>query len=288
MTSAQSLAAVLPTSKDVAFYQEHGYYVTGKIIPPQILEDALFGVDRFYEGERDYALPLMGGYLDWRSEHGDGLRINDYVSLQNRELQSLLRLPVLAASAARLAGVSTIRLFHDQLIGKPPQHSKRGTAVGWHVDAAYWKTCTSQSMLTAWIPLVDCVSEMGPLTVIDGSHKWTGNDWMTTFTEQDLEKLEDRFKPAGEPPRKVALNLERGQVSFHHARLIHGSVANTSNALRIALTVHFQDGSNRYKLATDAQGNKLVHINDVLCRKDENGNPDYTDPEICPILWQES
>ena len=67
--------------------------------------------------------------------------------------------------------------------------------------------------------------------------------------------------------------------------MIHGSEVNRSQRARLALAVHFQDQPNRYVPHTDATGRPTVHINDLLCRKDSGGKPDYADPAICPVLW---
>lgn len=284
--NTDAIKTLLPSTEDIKFYHEHGYYVTGEIIPVSIIEDALYGVERFYKGERDSLLPLSGGVLDWHPEHGAGLRINDYVSLQNEELRALVSEPIIAAIAGHLAEASVIRLFHDQLIGKPPSNATSLSVVGWHVDRAYWKTCTSDSMITAWVPLVDITPDNGPLTVIDGSHRWGGHEWMTTFPEQDLAALEGKIDSQGQEIKREALNLKAGQVSFHHGRVIHCSPENRSGQLRCALTIHFQDGDNKYCPHLDSDGRRALHINDLLCRKDKNGHPDYADPDICPVLWQ--
>jgi phytanoyl-CoA dioxygenase PhyH len=289
-TLSEEERALLPSDEDVAFYREHGYFITPKVLPEELLDDALYGVERYYSGERDTPLPISGGFLDWRPEHGERLRINDYVSLQNEELKALVRRPLLGAIAARLCGVPTVRLFHDQLIGKPVATGEAAPVIGWHVDRAYWRTCSSSQshMLTAWIPLVDCTPEMGPLEVIDRSHGWTANEWMRTFNDPDLDALERKIvADGGGEVRKVRFALERGQVSFHHGGMIHGSRENRGERMRIALTVHFQDGDNRYRQALDDKGRPLLHVNDLLCRKDAGGNPDYTDPDICPVLWEE-
>jgi ectoine hydroxylase-related dioxygenase (phytanoyl-CoA dioxygenase family) len=73
------------------------------------------------------------------------------------------------------------------------------------------------------------------------------------------------------------MELRPGQVSFHHCKLIHGSLPNTGTTPRIALAVHFQDASNRYTPAVDDGGNPVVHVNDVLCRPDPTGSPDYSE-----------
>ncbi len=273
-----------PTTEDIEHYETYGYVVSPKIISPDLIAEAVYGVQRCYAGERDWHLPISGGFLDWREEHGDTLRINDYVSLQNLELRNLLMSSGLGRAFAALARTDKIRLFHDQLISKPPQLEDE-SAVGWHVDGAYWRTCTSQKMLTAWIPLDTYTLEMGPLMVIPGSHRWPGNEWMTTFNTRDLTSLESRIISDGHPIERVPILIEPGQVSFHHARMIHGSRPNFGTRNRVALTVHVQDGANRYERYVDCRNRVATHVNDVLCRIGPAGQPDYSDPDICPVLW---
>jgi hypothetical protein len=276
--------AGLPGPEDVAFYAEHGWWTSGQVLPSDVLEAALLGAERHYAGERDQHLLIGGGYLDWRPEHGNVIRLNDYVSLQNDDLRQLVTLPLLARIAARLAGTEQIRLFHDQLICKPAGMDPTESTVGWHVDAAYWQTCSSRRMLTAWIPFQDCDEHIGALSFIDKSHLRIDTEWMRTFADRDLAALERRFHDHGELVR-VAPRLKLGQVSFHHCRTIHGSQANRGSRDRLALAVHFQDASNHYVPHVDSAGRATVHINDLLCRKDDRGLPDYSDPDICPVLW---
>lgn len=276
----------LPSELDIVSYEREGHFVTpNPVLPASLIERALYGVQRFYEGERDWRLPLSGGFLDWRPEHAGDLRINDYVSLQNAELHELCTFELMAAIAGRLARVSGIRLFHDQLITKLPS-VEATTAIGWHVDQAYWQTCTSRRLLTAWIPLVEITEEMGGLSVIPGSHRLSGLDWMTTFNEQDLDGLADRARASGADAGAVTPHVPVGCVSFHHGGTIHGSRPNRGDRSRIALTVHFQDLDNRYELHRDVEGRPILHVNDLLCRRGDDGFPNYADPDICPILWR--
>ncbi|OXM47959.1 phytanoyl-CoA dioxygenase family protein [Amycolatopsis alba] len=284
MTPTTATGDLLPTAEDVAFYAEHGWWTSDVVIPDEVLETAQLGAERHYAGERDHELLITGGYLDWRPQHGDVIRLNDYVSLQNDDLRQLVDLPVIAGIAARLAGTDQIRLFHDQLICKPAGMAPSESTVGWHVDAAYWQTCSSRDMLTAWIPFQDCDDDIGAISFVDGSHRRDDTEWMRTFTEHDMTELERSFAGAA-PVHKVPLRIKRGQVSFHHCRTIHGSDANRSSRDRVALALHFQDRANRYVPHTDSSRNRTVHINDLLCRKDDAGLPDYADPDICPVLW---
>lgn len=277
---------LLPTEEDIAFYQEHGWWLSPPILTHEEIEDARFGADRYYAGERDAVLLVDAG-TDWTEARGNVLRQNDYVSFQIEELGGLVHHPLVTATAARLAQTPSVRLFHDQLIYKPPQVDASVSTVGWHTDIAYWKTCSSRNLITAWIPFQTVTEEMGPMMVLDGSHHWEGNDRLEFFHHPNLDEIAERIeRPAGEI-EAVPLLLERGQVSFHHCRTIHGSQPNRSDQPRVALAVHMQDAENRYEPNVDESGNRLSHLNDFLVRKDENGYPDYGDPDFCPVLWRE-
>jgi ectoine hydroxylase-related dioxygenase (phytanoyl-CoA dioxygenase family) len=83
----------------------------------------------------------------------------------------------------------------------------------------------------------------------------------------------------------ISMCLARGDVSFHHCRTIHGSGPNRSTTERLSLSVHLQDGDNAYQI--DSAKDAKSHFNDMLCRKID-GQPDYSDPDICPVLWRET
>jgi Phytanoyl-CoA dioxygenase (PhyH) len=276
---------LLPNDDDVAFFSQHGWWVSQRIIPDDMLDAALAGIDRYRAGERDRRLPDEASRFDWNPEDGNELKQNGYVSLQMAEVGALVACPVLAGSAARLLGVAGIRLFHDRLIVKAPDPSNDATILGWHTDRAYWRTCTSTAMLTAWVPFQDTTAEMGGLSVMDGSHRWHGNDWMATSHDHDLDALERSVSTGGDAVEKIAIELRRGQVSFHDCRVVHGSGPNRSGRTRVALAVHLQSVENRYQPVFNEDGKRRGHLNDLLCRADADGNPDYTDPEIFPQLW---
>jgi len=279
-------AALLPTEQDVAFYQQHGWWISPPLLTEDEIDEARFGVERYYAGERDSQLLLDVG-TDWTETRGDGLRQNDYVSLQIEQLRTLAHHPLVAATAARLASTPNVRLFHDQLIYKPPHPNRTDTAVGWHTDIAYWKTSSSRNLITAWIPFQPVTAEMGPMTVLDGSHRWPGNEQLEFFHRSDLDAVAAQIRTDGSQPQEVPLLLGAGQVSFHHCCTIHGSRPNHSNRPRLAIAVHMQDAENRYRAATNEEGNPLSHINDFLCRHGADDKPDYSDPAICPVLWSE-
>ncbi len=274
------------SAEDVAFFEEHGWLVTSKVLEPEALDGVLRGLEQHWSGHRDHQLPGAGKYCaDWMPGDGEGTRNNEYISLQNDLVSCVAWSPVIGEIAASASRSSVIRLFDDQIVYKPG--GQGDAVVGWHVDGDYWGTCSSQKMLTAWIPLHDCPAELGPLVVLDGSHKWSHllERSALSFHRRDMEGLARVVNELGYEFKPVTIELERGQFSLHHCRAIHGSYPNRSNRPRIALAVHLQDGDNTYRAALRPDGRPVELFNDKICRRNAAGEPDYHDDMVFPRLW---
>ena len=150
----------------------------------------------------------------------------------------LLWNPAFLVPASQLLG-GPVRFWHDQLFCKPARH---GGVVAWHQDYSYWTRTTPLAHLTCWIGLDDSTRENGCLHYVPGSHKWpdlpkpvlTGE--MDGIRESLPEELKEKFKP-------VAIEMKKGESSFHHARTMHGSRANDTPAPRRATVINvFRDG----------------------------------------------
>ncbi|TPN63596.1 phytanoyl-CoA dioxygenase family protein [Mesorhizobium sp. B1-1-1] len=275
-----------PNPEDVAFFGAHGWWLSGLILTDAELDDLRYAFERYAAGERDRQLP-RSVLPQWSGALERGVRQADYLSLQLDDVMEFVRLPLLPRLASALSGAEEIRLFHDQLVWKDPVSlTHANSSVGWHTDRAYWRSCTSVRMLTAWIPLQDTDEHMGPLAVWDGSHLWPDIDDLHTFDEPDLASLEARFRALGRDVDVRLIPMKRGHVSFHHCRLVHGSYPNRSDRPRLGFAIHYQDGANQHIRSKGGADAEAVHLNDMLCRTNADGAPDYSDPEVCPVLWR--
>ncbi|MGY4298829.1 ectoine hydroxylase-related dioxygenase (phytanoyl-CoA dioxygenase family) [Bradyrhizobium sp. i1.4.4] len=269
---------------DVQFFRDHGWWVSPQCLDHDLIDELAYGAERYLAGERDTPLPVSLG-IETTETNSHRVRQGDYFSLQVDEAFAFVRHGLLPAIAAALAGSGSIRLFHDQLVYKPPAGPATSSVVGWHTDKAYWRSCTSGSMLTAWVPLQDTPLEMGPLAFWDRSHLWPGVEDLHTFDVEDLDAIEQRFARSGLVPVIEVRELRKGQVTFHHCRTVHGSYPNQVNTPRRAFAIHYQDEENEHNEKPGPDGRIAGHLNDVLCRRDANGRVDYSDPAICPRLW---
>lgn len=279
----------LPSEKEILSYEEKGWYASPIVLPEVLIDEAIEGASQFYAGKRDYVLPNSDRIANDVEQEGAVILNNEFVTLQKKELQTLGFNPLIAAIAAKLTRTSEIRLFADSLICKLPSKNTQQGVVGWHTDRAYWPTCTSDKMLTAWIPLQDCTVEMGTLLHIQGSNLWKDDLTLKSFysfNNQDLGKFENYLTKEKPNHIKQPMLLKKGQISFHNCHTIHSSSPNNSFINRMALALHFQDGDNQYQKSYKPNG-ELIEIGyDKMCRRDINGNPDYSDPNLFPTLWK--
>lgn len=258
-----------------AWFLDRGWWVSPQFLDDSALDELQYGIDRFYGDDLDWHLPAVPPGDTPRG--AAGTRQNDYVSLQVQELRDFVLSPLIGALLAGIGGHDGVRLFHDQLIDKAPG----APSVGWHTDRSYWLTCSSSEMLTAWVPLVDVNEDNGALRVVDrGLHSDLDHDRLRGFHQAGAsvpDTLDDHDI--------VAVPVRRGCISIHHARTLHSSGPNLSDSGRTALAIHAQPLANHYVPPNGAA--PRLHFNDVLCRRTVDGEPDYADPHVCPILWRD-
>src|SRR5216683_7240899 len=150
----------------------------------------------------------------------------------------LLWNPAFLMPASQLLG-GAVRFWHDQLFCKPAHH---GGVVAWHQDYSYWTRTRPMAHLSCWIGLDDSTPENGCVHYVPGSHKWnllpiTGlaND-MSSIESVLTDEQKSQFKP-------VPIELKKGECSFHHPLMVHGSYANVSDGLRRGAVINvFRDG----------------------------------------------
>lgn len=281
--------AWLPDEEDVARYERDGWFIAPPVLPHALLDSVRAAIELYHTGARDRSLPRRARFSDWRPGDPEGVRNNEFCSLQSDGVRQLVEHPAIGAIAARLARSPAVRLFDDQAIYKPAARGDVGTtAVGWHTDHSYWSTCTSQSMLTAWIPLHDSPVENGTLYVVTGSHLWPECEHLRGFNDPDLEGIAQRMGRSVPKELITPMVLKKGQVSFHHMRALHASAPNRQATPRFAVAVHMQDASNAWEPFTTPAGVQIVLPHDELCRSDANGRPDYADPAVFPQLWPQA
>jgi hypothetical protein len=146
--------------------------------------------------------------------------------------------PAFLEPASQLLG-GAVRFWHDQLFCKPAHH---GGVVAWHQDYSYWTRTEPMSHLTCWIALDDSDRNNGCLYYVPGSHRWNllPRTGLTGNMDEIMTVLTTEQKQAFQP---VPIELKKGQCTFHHPLMVHGSYANRSDRPRRATLINaFRDG----------------------------------------------
>ena len=147
--------------------------------------------------------------------------------------------PAFLMAAYQLLGADC-RLFHDQLFSKPAKH---GGVVAWHQDYSYWTWTTPMSHLTCWIGLDDVSTENGCMYYVPKSHHWGLLEKKPIAG--DMDAIRESLEPGqvADFDNKVPVEMKKGEASFHHPLLMHGSYENRSERRRRATLINvFADG----------------------------------------------
>ena len=224
----------LPEQNDVTSYRENGYWISPKLFSDEELKVFCQHHAKVIDGDYETGRTPMSRIPQSGTSEVVQVLNAHWSDVSIARLVLDVRLGVIAA---RLAGVKGIRLFHDQLIYKPPQSGDAGS-IGWHQDLGYWTCIDDDRTLTAWIALEDVTEEKGPMEVVPGSHKWGILD-ENHFRDLDLEEQIRRIEAKSGRPFKTELcTMAAGCVSFHNGGTTHGSRANLSDRPRLSAIVH--------------------------------------------------
>ncbi len=226
------------SDEQIAFYHQNGYLPGIRILTDQqveqlreelagLMEPSHPGHQLFYEyhsnESKDPNTVLFHALGAWRITPG---------------FHDILWHPAFTVPASQLLG-GPVRFWHDQLFCKPP---KQGGVVAWHQDYSYWTRTQPQAHLTCWIGLDDATEENGALMYIPGSHRWQLLPITGLAGDMDaiMSVLTDEQKAQFKP---VTIQLKKGECSFHHALVVHGSGVNRSHRPRRATVINvFRDG----------------------------------------------
>ena len=226
------------SAEQIEFYEANGYLAGIRLLNDdqvavlraeldELADPANPGNQLFYEYHSneatDPAKTLFHALGAWRVARG---------------FHDLLWNPAFLMPASQLLG-GAVRFWHDQIFYKPAHH---GGVVAWHQDYSYWTRTKPMAHLSCWIGLDDSTRANGCVHYVPGSHRWkllpiTGladnmNSIQTVLTDEQKEQ----FRP-------VAIELKKGEASFHHPLMVHGSFENKTDRPRRATVINvFRDG----------------------------------------------
>lgn len=110
--------------------------------------------------------------------------------------------------------------------------------VSWHQDSTYWGL-SRPDVVTAWVALTPSNRSNGAMAYIPGSHTADQIPHRDTFARNNLLTRGQEVAVDVNPEQAVTIELEPGEMSLHHVRLVHGSPPNRSNERRIGFAIRY-------------------------------------------------
>ena len=226
------------TEAQLAHYHEYGYVSGIRVLTDEqvdVLRAQLSGLfDPAHEGRE-----LWHEYHTNESGDPDNVLFHALGAWRIKPaFHDALWNPAFLVPASQLLG-GAVRFWHDQLFCKPAGH---GGVVAWHQDYSYWTRTTPMRHLTCWIGLDDATVDNGCLHYVPGSHHW--KLLPITGLAKNMDAIQQVLTPEQKAQFKpVAIELKKGEATFHHPHMVHGSYANRTDRPRRGFVINvFRDG----------------------------------------------
>jgi ectoine hydroxylase-related dioxygenase (phytanoyl-CoA dioxygenase family) len=214
-----------------------GYVLIRGLLPPETVRSVLDDVTQVLSAEGwllpDYDPLARMAEADAACGDPDPTLKRVYQQVFNLEsFHALPHQPALREVMKMLVGEQV--LVHPKPIGRLIfPHCERLVT---HAHQDYEFMGGDPEFLTVWIPLHDCPIDVGPLTILEGSHRF------------GIQKHERENLHVPEIPIEDAVgdewvggHVDAGDVLIFHSLTVHAASPNLSDQLRLSLDCRFQD-----------------------------------------------
>jgi len=201
----------------VEHYRTHGYHAPIRVLSP------------------DEASRMRRHLEDHESVHGTlkgPMRHKSHLLFT--WLDGLIRHPVLLDAVEDIIGPN-ILVWGSSFFIKEPRDPG---FVSWHQDSTYWGLDPAD-IVTAWVALSESTAENGAMRVIPDSHMLEQVPHRDTFAANNLLSRGQEIAVEVDDAQARMLQLQPGEMSLHHVRLIHGSDPNPSGKRRIGFAIRY-------------------------------------------------
>lgn len=249
------------TDEKIGKFRRDGYLKFGAVISDEQIQSLRSALDRTIaeelEGEFGGKRPpeFAFGHARQGQEGATDRAIHQFVNMWKvaPEYRAVLSNPIITGAARELMGATAARLWHDQVISKPPGENKLFAC---HHDFYFWPL-DRPTMVTCWLALDDATAENGCMHVVSGSHR------DPRFQPKGCELSEDIHlsplplgpgKPASlydevrtwRPEQALPVELKAGECMFHHCLNYHMTPQNSTDRQRRAFVMIFMPDGTRY------------------------------------------
>ena len=110
--------------------------------------------------------------------------------------------------------------------------------ISWHQDSTYWGL-SHPDVVTAWLALSPSTLSNGCMRVDPGTHLLEQLPHKDTFAANNLLTRGQEVMVDVDEKRVVNIELQPGEFSLHHVRIVHGSDPNPSDMRRVGFAIRY-------------------------------------------------
>ena len=261
------------TAEEISRYRDRGYLIIEDLLSPQELESLKGAVTTTVEQMGNRKLVGEGNeQFQYDREKNPDTTFLQKINLwkDNDTVSGFVRNPEIGRMACELAGVDSVRLWHDQTLQKLPWSNP----TSWHLDAPNW-SFHSRDVLSIWIALSDSTLTNGCMWFVPGTHKTAEFERNAEFSTQ-VGALFDIY-PEWHGLDAVPIELKAGSASVHNGLLAHGAGVNMTQEPRQAMVgIYMPDGVtfNGIQNILSAEQMEALKVGDR-----------FNDDEQNPVVW---
>src|ERR1700733_901163 len=221
----------LLTRFEIEHYHQYGYVAPIRVMP---VEQALLLRKHLEDFERSQGGPLKGS-------------LRHKTHLLFTWLSDLVRQEKVLDAVEDLYGGNLLCWSTNFFIkeGNDPAY------VSWHQDSTYWGL-SKPDVVTAWVALSESEKSNGAMEVIPGTHTLDQMPHKDTYAKNNALTRGQEVAVEVDQSKAVAIELQPGEMSLHHVRIIHGSPPNASSNRRIGFAIRYIPTDVRQMEGTDS------------------------------------
>jgi non-haem Fe2+, alpha-ketoglutarate-dependent halogenase len=118
------------------------------------------------------------------------------------------------------------------------KEARTSAFVSWHQDSTYWGL-SRPDVVTAWVAITESNRANGALEVVSCTHDLDQLPHRDTFASENLLSRGQEIAVDIGTAEPSIIELQPGEMSLHHVRLVHGSAPNGSDDRRIGFAMRF-------------------------------------------------
>ncbi len=150
--------------------------------------------------------------------------------------------------------------------------------VSWHQDSTYWGL-SRPDVVTAWVAFTPSHRANGAMEFIPGTHTSDQIPHRDTFSKNNLLTRGQEVAVEVDASQARLIDLQPGEMSLHHVRVVHGSPPNPSDDRRIGFAIRYIPTSVRQVAGEDSatlvRGTDHYHHFELEPRPSRDMDPEF-------------